>query len=79
MICTYHTKAVLQTNWSQFTVVEIRWFLFVEKLPDALAERLSTVSSPFMVTKEDDKVTILLFHPYEFLTRKLNLSAMKSK
>ena len=31
-------------NWSHFTVVEIRWFLFVERLADASAERLSTVS-----------------------------------
>ena len=27
----------------------IRWFLFAERLADASAERLSTVSSPFMV------------------------------
>jgi hypothetical protein len=36
-----------------FTELEIFyqdfWFLFVERLPDALSERLSTVSSPYMV------------------------------
>ena len=41
--------AAQQPNWSHFTVVEIRWFLFVERLADASAERLSTVSSPYMV------------------------------
>ena len=35
MICTHHTKALLQPNWSHLTVVEIGWFLFVERLPDA--------------------------------------------
>ena len=30
-------------------VGETRWFLFVERLADASAERLSTVSSPYMV------------------------------
>ena len=35
--------------WCHFTVVNIRWFLFVERLPDTSAERLSTVSSPYML------------------------------
>jgi hypothetical protein len=47
-----HTKALesaQQPDWYHFTVIEIRWFLFAERLADASAERLSTVSSPYMV------------------------------
>ena len=42
-------KAVLQPNWSHFTVVEIKWFLFVKIMPDALSERLLTVMSPYII------------------------------
>ena len=47
-----HTKTLesaQQSDWYHFTVIEIRWFLFAERLADASAERLSTMSSPYMV------------------------------
>jgi hypothetical protein len=50
-ILTRFVHIIQKQNWSHFTVVEIGWFLFVERLPDDSAERLSTVSSPFMVRK----------------------------
>ena len=37
-------------DWYHFTVIKIRWFLFAERLADASPERLSTVSSPYMVS-----------------------------
>ena len=58
------TKAVLQLNWSHFTVVEIRWFLFVERLPDALAERLLAVSRPYMVKRVEKVKTDMTISKY---------------
>ena len=49
-ICADHTKALVLVNPNVVEIVFIIQKLFVERLSDASAERLSTVSSPFMVS-----------------------------
>ena len=41
-------ESAQQSDWYHFTVIKIRWVLFAKRLADASAERLSTVSSPFL-------------------------------
>ena len=43
-----HLQFLSKFQSPKVTVVEIRWSLFVERLADASAERLSTMSSPYM-------------------------------